>query len=113
MTTTITTIEQRLVELEKKMNTMLSNDSSHKKKDNKDNKDKKENVPEPDTPKKKRTSGYLLFSAASRPEVKDKLASLTTEDKPKTTDIMKELAKMWRELPDDQKATWIAKAKDA
>ena len=110
MTTTITTIELRLVELEKKMNTMLSNDSSLKKKDNKD---KKENVPEPDTPKKKRTSGYLLFSAASRPEVKDKLASQTTEDKPKTTDIMKELAKMWRELPDDQKATWNTKAKDA
>ena len=51
---------------------------------------------EDEKPKKKRVSGYILFSNASRDEVRD---SLTTDDeKPKNTDIMKQLAKLWKEL---------------
>lgn len=63
-------------------------------------------------PKKKRTSGYIIYSNANRAEVKDRLAEEAGEEKPKNTDVMKELARMWKELDDDEKAIWNAKAKD-
>ena len=63
-------------------------------------------------PKKKRTSGYILYSNANRAEVKDRLAEEAGEQKPKNTDVMKELARMWKELDDDEKTIWNAKAKD-
>ena len=63
-------------------------------------------------PKKKRTSGYILFSNANREEVKEQLAENAPEgEKPKNTEVMKELARMWKELDDDEKAIWNAKAK--
>ena len=65
-----------------------------------------------DKPKKKRTSGYIIYSNANRAEVKDRLAEEAGEEKPKNTDVMKELARMWKELDDDEKAIWNAKAKD-
>lgn len=72
---------------------------------------KKEEVkPDPAEPKKKRTSGYILFSNANRDEVKERLAE-DADEKPKNTDVMKELARLWKELDDDEKAVWNAKAK--
>jgi hypothetical protein len=63
-----------------------------------------------DKPKKKRgTNGYIMFSNAHRDDVK---AQLTVGDeKPKNTEIMKQLATMWAELGVDEKAEWTAKAK--
>jgi hypothetical protein len=63
-----------------------------------------------DKPKKKRgTNGYIMFSNANRDDVK---AQLTVGDeKPKNTEIMKQLATMWGELGVDEKAEWTAKAK--
>jgi hypothetical protein len=64
-----------------------------------------------DKPKKKRgPSGYILFSNANRDEVKEKLC--VGDDKPKNTDVMKQLAHMWGELGDEEKAVWNAKAKE-
>jgi hypothetical protein len=64
-----------------------------------------------DKPKKKRgPSGYILFSNANRDDVKEQLC--VGDDKPKNTDIMKQLAHMWGELADDEKAVWNAKAKE-
>jgi len=63
-------------------------------------------------PKKKRTSGYILYSNANRAEVKERLNEEAGDDKIKNTDIMKELARMWKELHDDEKAIWNAKVKD-
>ena len=63
-----------------------------------------------DKPKKKRgTNGYILFSNANRDEVKEKLT--TGDEKPKNTEVMKQLAVMWSELGVEEKAEWIAKAK--
>jgi upstream-binding transcription factor len=61
-------------------------------------------------PKKKRVSGYILFSNANRDEVKEKLAE--SDEKPKNTEVMKELAKKWRELGDEEKEVWNTKAKE-
>jgi hypothetical protein len=61
-------------------------------------------------PKKKRTSGYILFSNANRDEVKERLAE-DADEKPKNTEVMKELARLWKDLDDDEKAVWNSKAK--
>ena len=67
-----------------------------------------------DKPKKKRTSGYILFSNANRDEVKERLNEEADDgEKPKNTEIMKELARMWKELDDDEKLIWNNKAKAA
>ena len=63
-----------------------------------------------DKPKKKRTSGYILFSNAHRDEVKESFAS--DSDKPKNTEIMKKLAQMWKQLDDSQREQWNLKAKE-
>ena len=63
-----------------------------------------------DKPKKKRgTNGYILFSNANRDEVKEKLQ--VGEEKPKNTEVMKELAQMWQGLDATEKAKWNTKAK--
>ena len=63
-----------------------------------------------DKPKKKRgPNGYILFSNANRDEVKEKLH--VGEEKPKNTEVMKELAQMWQGLDATEKAVWNAKAK--
>ena len=65
-----------------------------------------------DKPKKKRgTNGYILFSNANRDDVKAQLQ--VGDEKPKNTDIMKQLAHMWQTLDADEKAIWTAKAKEA
>tara|TARA_B100000886_G_scaffold233704_1_gene163348 strand:+ start:341 stop:670 length:330 start_codon:yes stop_codon:yes gene_type:complete len=80
------------------------------KKEKKEKKAKKETSDDEDKPKKKRVSGYILFSNANRDEVKGKLAD--GDEKPKNTEVMKELAKMWKELGDDEKEIWNNKAKE-
>ena len=63
-----------------------------------------------DKPKKKRgPNGYILFSNANRDEVKEKLH--VGDEKPKNTEVMKELAQMWQDLEATEKAEWNAKAK--
>ena len=64
-----------------------------------------------DKPKKKRgPNGYILFSNANRDEVKEKLH--VGDEKPKNTEVMKELAQMWQTLDATEKADWNAKAKE-
>ena len=65
-----------------------------------------------DKPKKKRgTNGYILFSNANRDDVKERLC--VGDEKPKNTEIMKQLAQMWQTISADEKAVWTAKAKEA
>ena len=66
-----------------------------------------------DKPKKKRTSGYIIYSNANRAEVKERLAEEAGDEKPKNTDVMKELARMWKELDEDEKEIWNSKAKES
>ena len=83
------------------------------KKDTKEKKAKKTKKDDSDDekPKTKRVSGYILYSNANRAEVKEKLAE-DSDEKPKNTEVMKELARMWKELSDDEKEVWNDKAKE-
>tara|TARA_B100000427_G_scaffold201264_1_gene167254 strand:- start:115 stop:465 length:351 start_codon:yes stop_codon:yes gene_type:complete len=107
MSTTIEILAERVAVLEKQIALLLSEKAvdvsetkpAKKSKKVKDNDDK---------PKKKRTSGYIIYSKAHRDEVKESL----TEDseKPKSTDIMKKLAENWKLLSDEDREKWNAKA---
>ena len=70
---------------------------------------KKEVSSDEEKPKKKRTSGYLLYSSENREVVKTKLTS--DGSKLKNQDIMTELGAMWQALSDEEKAVWNDKAK--
>ena len=116
-TTTITMLVARIETLEKQMALLLkdTNDDVKTKKEPKSKESKKKAKDETssddeDKPKKKRgPNGYILFSNANRDEVKEKLTS--GDEKPKNTEVMKQLAVMWSELDVEEKAEWTAKAK--
>ena len=75
-------------------------------------KEKKESSSDDDDkPKTKRgPNGYILFSNANRDDVKAKL--FVGDEKPKNTDIMKQLAVLWQNSSPEEKAIWNAKAKE-
>ena len=120
MATTIEMLANRVDTLEKQLAMLLKDQvvDVKKSKDTEDgvkSKKSKKSKTEPssddeDKPKKKRgPSGYILFSSANRDDVKEKL--LVGDEKPKNTDVMKELAAMWQSLDASEKAQWNAKAK--
>ena len=107
-----TTLEMRIDVLEKQIALLLAD----KNVDVSDDKPKKKPKKQPktdsddDKPKKKRTSGYILYSNATRDDVKE---ALTVDgEKPKNPDIMRELAKNWKALSDDEQDIWKTKAKE-
>tara|TARA_B100000902_G_scaffold40831_2_gene48415 strand:- start:17 stop:367 length:351 start_codon:yes stop_codon:yes gene_type:complete len=107
-----TTLEMRIDVLEKQIALLLAD----KNVDVSDDKPKKKPKKQPktdsddDKPKKKRTSGYILYSNAMRDDVKE---ALTFDgEKPKNPDIMRELAKNWKALSDDEQEVWKTKAKE-
>ena len=105
-------LNTRVTQLEDKLAMLMSADSD----DIPNTKPKakaKAKVEDEEQPKKKRTSGYILYSNANRTEVKERLTQEADDDKIKNTDVMKELARMWKELSEQEKAIWNAKAKDA
>ena len=113
MAMTIDILNQRIEALEKQLALILENKTSELEKPQKSKKTKKskdESSDYEDKPKTKRVSGYILFSNATRDEVRDSLTK--DEEKPKNTDIMKELARLWKELSDEDKEPWNAKAKE-
>ena len=128
MSTTIEMLVARVETLEKQLAMLLKDQvvdvkKSKKSKDTdevvkvKETKKSKKSKDEPssedeDKPKKKRgPNGYILFSNANRDEVKEKLH--VGEEKPKNTEVMKELAQMWQTLDANEKAEWNAKAKES
>jgi len=115
MSTTIDMLVARVETLEKQVAMLLKKDTVEvvdaKPKKAKKSKDEPSSEDE-DKPKKKRgTNGYILFSNANRDEVKERLC--VGDEKPKNTEIMKELAQMWKNTSDEEKAIWTAKAKEA
>ncbi len=130
MSTTIDMLVARVETLEKQLALFLKEKKVKKSKDETSDDDevvveKKEDKKTPkkaskkevvsddeDKPKKKRgTNGYIMFSNAHRDDVK---AQLTVGDeKPKNTEIMKQLATMWGEVSVEEKAEWTAKAKSS
>ena len=115
MSITIEVLAERVAVLEKQLALLLSekavdvSDSNDTKETKAAKKAKK--VKEDDgQPKKKRTSGYILYSNAHRDEVKDSLTE--GDEKPKNTDIMKKLAENWKLLTDEDRDKWNTKAKE-
>tara|TARA_B100001057_G_scaffold496670_1_gene598715 strand:+ start:1253 stop:1642 length:390 start_codon:yes stop_codon:yes gene_type:complete len=81
---------------------------------NKQKKLKKQKKQKSDTDhdKPKKVSGYILFSKANRENAIEALQGSGESDvKIKSTDVMKELGKMWKDLPEPQKEEWNTKAK--
>ena len=119
MSITIEMLSQRVEVLEKQIATLLADKSTKiddkpakkAKSDDKPKKTKKaDKTDKEDKPKKKRVSGYLLFSKLNRDEVKQELFG---DDKPKNSEIMVELGKRWKALDDDEREEWNRQAKEA
>ena len=109
---TLEILTERVTTLEKQIAQLLSNSDPELKKEKKAKKAKKDAASSDDEekPKKKRVSGYILFSNANRDDVKEKF--LESDEKPKNTEVMKELAKLWKALDDEEKEVWNTKAKE-
>ena len=109
---TIEILTQKVQLLETQMTMMLADKTTDVSDDKPKKKPKKEKKADSDDdkPKKKRISGYILYSNTTRDEVKD---ALTVDgEKPKNPDIMRELAKNWKALSEDEQEVWKAKAKE-
>ena len=107
-----TTLEMRIDVLEKQIALLLADKNVDVSDDQPKKKPKKQpkTDSDDDKPKKKRTSGYILYSNATRDDVKE---ALTVDgEKPKNPDIMRELAKNWKALSDDEQDIWKTKAKE-
>mgnify|MGYP000624942459 CR=1 FL=1 len=126
MSTTIDMLAMRVDTLEKQLALILKEQVKTKKEPKepkeakepkKETKKTKKSTEDPSSdeeekPKKKRgTNGYILFSNANRDDVKAQLQ--VGDEKPKNTEIMKQLAQMWQTISADEKAVWTAKAKEA
>jgi hypothetical protein len=108
-TMTLEIVANRIAELEKQMTAVLAKLEEKAEKEPK--KAKKEKSPKKEKadgePKKKRgLTGYLLFAKEKRSEVKEELG----EAKP--TEVVTEVAKRWKALTDEERATWNKRAKE-
>ena len=101
-------LAKRVELLEKQIALLLNTEVEPTKVKKSTKKAKKAESSDDEKPKVKRTSGYIIFSNATRDEVKTKL--FTGEEKPKNTEVMKELAIMWKALDDEERNEWNAKA---
>ena len=102
----MTEMRERIEALEKQMSALTSKMEVEKPK-----KEKKEKKEKSDEPKKKRgVSGYLVFAKETRQTAKDNLVENGNET-PKPTEVLTEVAKMWRTLSDEDKEVWNNKAK--
>ena len=106
MSTSLDLIVARVTQLESQMADVMAKLEIEKPK-----KEKKEKKKALDEPKKKRgVSGYLVFTKEMRQTAKDALVKNGIETS-KPTEVLTELAKMWRELSEEDKLTWNEKAK--
>ena len=108
-TMSATSLEMRVEVLEKQIAQLLSDKTTDDKPKKKAKKEKKADSDD-DKPKKKRTSGYILYSNSTRDGVKE--AMTVDGEKPKNPDIMRELAKNWKALSEEEQEVWKAKAKE-
>ena len=119
MSITLDLLAQRLEILEKQMAAamMPNNTTDPANPDKKSKKPKKPKKPtnsdgDDEPTKKKRVSGYILFGKAERENVKAELEALVLPDtKVKSTEVMKRIGELWKDLPDAEREEWNAKAK--
>lgn len=65
-----------------------------------------------DKPKKRGTTGYLMYTGELRKEVSDEMAKLLADgEKLKPSQVVTELAGRWKALSDDERSQWNDKAK--
>ncbi len=105
---TLEIVANRIAELEKLMTAVMA---KLEEKEEKPKKVKKEKSPKKEKadgePKKKRgLTGYLLFSKEKRSEVKAELGEV------KPTEVVTEVAKRWKALTEEERATWNERAKE-
>ena len=109
---TLELLSQRVDVLEKQLAAFISDYTTDSKTTKKSKKKNSTNELH-DENKKKRVSGYILFGKAERENVKNLLHTNTNDgEKVKSTDVMKRLGKLWKELPEDQRTAWNEKAKN-
>ena len=101
-------LAKRVELLEKQIALLLNTEDEPKKVKKASKKKAKADSSDDEKPKVKRTSGYIIFSNATRDDVKTKLS--VGDEKPKNTEVMKELAIMWKALDDEERNEWNAKA---
>ena len=111
MSATIQMLSMRIETLEKQL-ALLLNEQKIASKEKKEKKSQHESssIDEEEPKTKRGPNGYILFCHANRDEV----TALGTfgDEKPKNTDIMKQLAQMWLNSSAEEKAMWNAKAKE-
>lgn len=112
------TTSMRVDALEKTLASQLkvqTNPVDDKKKEKEDKKEKaaakkdKKAKADPADVKPKRVTGYILFCNSNRDDVKTKLS--LDDEKPKNTEVLTELARLWKAIDLDEKEEWNAKAK--
>jgi len=115
MSATIQMLSMRIETLEKQIALLLNEQKvdikEKKKKKEKKSQHESSSIDEEEPKTKRGSNGYILFCQANRDEV----TALGTfgDEKPKNTDIMKQLAQMWQNCDAEEKAMWNAKAKEA
>ena len=107
MSTTLEQLIARVAELEKQMSEMTCKTEAEKP-SSKSKTPKKEKSSEPK--KKRGVSGYLVFAKEMRQTAKDLLVEDGIET-PKPTEVLTMVAKMWREVSNEDKEVWNDKAK--
>ena len=118
----MTTVDQRIENIEKMMQeflAILKTDNLDSKQTNEPKGSKKSKPKEPkitktkqdsdETKKKRPPTGYLVFSNATRQDVKATLEEADESTNPK--DVTRELARRWKALTDEEREEWNAKAK--
>ena len=108
-TMTLEIVANRIAELEKHMAAVLVkiNLDEKPKKEKKEKKEKSPKADKEEKPKKKRgITGYLLFSKENRASVKEEMGDV------KPTEVVTQIAKMWKELDDDEREEWNKRAKE-
>ena len=114
MSMTIETLAEQLKVLTEQVAKLdaIVNNTTTEKKEKKPKKEKKEKPVSSDDDKPKRISGYILFSKANRADAIETLQAAEEEEvKVKSTEVMKELGRMWKELDTPEREEWNTKAK--
>tara|TARA_Y100000591_G_scaffold303911_1_gene300142 strand:+ start:108 stop:464 length:357 start_codon:yes stop_codon:yes gene_type:complete len=114
---TLELVAQRVEILEKQMAALMADKTTEPtvptKKSKKEKKKSTKSDSDDEAPKKKRVSGYILFGKAERDNVKAELeAAADADTKVKSTEVMKRLGELWKDLPEATRDEWNAKAKE-
>ena len=116
MTLTLMEVAQRVETLEKQMAELMNATPDNKEKKEKPEKKQKKNKKEAkssddeEPKKKKRVSGYNLYVKANRDDALAALAQ-ASDEKPKSSEVMKKLGAMWKDLDSEEQTAWNTKAK--